>query len=81
MKNTIYHWLTDDLKLLNESQVILEDDTDTLTKCDLQPTTYAVTNGELCIPIDIFNTGDIASIDTFAHELVDKYVPQVPAAR
>jgi hypothetical protein len=59
VKNTIYHWLTDDLKLLNESQVILEDDTDTLTKCDLQPTTYAVTNGELCIPIDIFNTGDI----------------------
>lgn len=29
----------------------------------------------------IFNTGDLGSIDTFAHELVDKYVPQVPAAR
>ena len=29
----------------------------------------------------IFDTGDLASIDTFAHELVDHYCPQVPAAR
>ena len=29
----------------------------------------------------IFDTGDLASIDTFAHELVDQYCPHVPAAR
>jgi hypothetical protein len=29
----------------------------------------------------IFDSGDLSGIDTFAHELVDKYVPQVPAAR
>lgn len=27
-----------------------------------------------------FDLGDLASIDTFAHELVDTYCPQVPAA-
>lgn len=28
-----------------------------------------------------FKPGDLAGIDEWAHELVDKYVPQVPAAR
>lgn len=29
----------------------------------------------------LFDSGDLASIDTFAHELVDTYCPHVPAAR
>jgi hypothetical protein len=57
--NTIYDWLTADLTLLNESIVVLEQESDKTTKCLLQPTNYHESDQELCVPADIMNTGDI----------------------
>jgi hypothetical protein len=58
-KNTIYDWLTADLTLLNDSKVILEQESHKTTKCFLQPATYNESSKELCVPTDIMNIGDI----------------------
>ena len=60
LKNTIYDLLTADLKLLNESKLVLAQDENGIIDCSLKPKTSLNEPGETAIDdIDIFNNGDL----------------------